>query len=97
MFKNLNAHICRDGRNDLVLLKCLFPLELELLQLLQGFLEGLLFDDTLVLQLLLLRFRGLNGLLLLQMPLLQLGPLGRLFLQQPAIQRAQGDRTRHRR
>lgn len=36
MFKNLNACICRDGRNDLVLLKCLFPLELKLLQLLKA-------------------------------------------------------------
>lgn len=90
MFKNLNACICRDGRNDLVLLKCLFPLKLKLLQLLQGFLEGLLFDDALVLQLLLLRFCGLNSLLLLQMPLLQLGPLGRLFLQQPEIQESSG-------
>lgn len=93
MFENLNARICRDGRNDLVLLQRLLPLELQLLQLPQGLLEGLLFDDALVLQLLLLRFRGLNGLLLLQMPLLQLSPLGRLFLQQPATWRAQGDRA----
>lgn len=62
-------HICRDEVNYLILLKCLFPLELELLQLFHGFLKGLFFHDTLILQLLLLCLGCLNGLLLLQVPL----------------------------
>lgn len=90
MFKNLNACICRDGRNDLVLLKCLFPLRAQAAAAAQGFLEGLLFDSALVLQLLLLASVVLNNLLLLQMPLLQLGPLGRLFLSSLKYKRAPG-------